>query len=292
MPTQPGPRREHPSTYVVSDRSNPEELTRLQLQDDLITTSMGGVLPEQTDLSPFQNVLDIGCGTGNWLIELAKITSTCTRLVGVDVSLTFVEYARAQAEAAQVSDRVEFYSMDALRMLEFPARTFDLVNQRFGVSWLRTWDWPKLLQEMLRVARPGGVLRLTEGEIAPESPSLALTRLGALWIDALYQAGHLWKPQRGTSTEVLASLLERHRIEQVQACPYTLTYAAGTPEWQRFCENIHLGFQVIAPFLRKWVHLPDDYTELCHSAIREMHQPDFVATVQVLTVWGKVPFSA
>src|SRR4051812_40492626 len=111
MPIQPGPRREHPSTYVVQDRSNPEELTRLQIQDSLITTSMGGVLPEQTDLSPFQRVLDVGCGTGRWLIELAKTTSTCDRLVGVDVSLTFVEYARAQAEAAQVSDRVEFYSM-------------------------------------------------------------------------------------------------------------------------------------------------------------------------------------
>jgi hypothetical protein len=42
MSTPTDPRREHPSTYVVQDRGNVEELTRLQLQDHLITTSMGG----------------------------------------------------------------------------------------------------------------------------------------------------------------------------------------------------------------------------------------------------------
>ncbi len=145
MPTRPEGRREHPSTYFVQDRANPEEMERLRLQDALITTSMGGILPEQPDLTTFRQVLDVGCGTGGWLIVLAKALPTCTRLTGVDVSQTFVNYARAQAQAAQVSDRVEFYAMDALRMLEFPNNSFDLVNQRFGISWLRTWDWPKLL---------------------------------------------------------------------------------------------------------------------------------------------------
>jgi hypothetical protein len=38
--------KEHPSTYFVQDRSNKEEVQRLQLQDHLLTTAMGGVLPE------------------------------------------------------------------------------------------------------------------------------------------------------------------------------------------------------------------------------------------------------
>ncbi len=65
-------RQEHPSTYVVQDRSNREELARLQLQDDLMTQGMGGVLPEQPDPASLRRVLDVGCGTGGWLIETAR----------------------------------------------------------------------------------------------------------------------------------------------------------------------------------------------------------------------------
>src|SRR5579883_3384815 len=133
MSTSPEPKREQPNTYVVQDRSNQEELSRLQIQDRLFTQAMGGVLPEQPDPTIFTRVLDVGCGTGDWLIELAQTTPSCKLLVGVDASRTFVEYARAQAQAAQVSDRVEFYVGDALRMLEFPTGFFDLVNQRAGM---------------------------------------------------------------------------------------------------------------------------------------------------------------
>jgi 2-polyprenyl-3-methyl-5-hydroxy-6-metoxy-1,4-benzoquinol methylase len=55
---------EHPSTYFVQDRSSKEELQRLQIQDHLLTTAMGGVLPEQLETIRLQRVLDIGCGTG------------------------------------------------------------------------------------------------------------------------------------------------------------------------------------------------------------------------------------
>jgi ubiquinone/menaquinone biosynthesis C-methylase UbiE len=130
MPISPEPRREQPSTYFVQDRTHQEELDRLRALDHMFTTTMGGVLPEQSNLTRFEHVLDVACGTGNWLIELAQTIPTCTSLVGVDASLAFVGYARAQAEAAQVGDRVKFHVMDALRMLEFPNASFDLVNHR------------------------------------------------------------------------------------------------------------------------------------------------------------------
>src|SRR5713101_6116958 len=81
----------------------------------MLTTGMGGVLPEQPDPAIFRRVLDVGCGTGGWLIEAAKTYPSMTLLVGVDVSKRMVEYARSRAEAEQLGERVQFQTMDALR---------------------------------------------------------------------------------------------------------------------------------------------------------------------------------
>jgi len=289
MPISPEPKREHPSTYFVQDRSNQEELNRLQVQDHLLTASMGGVLPEQPNPTGILRVLDVGCGTGGWLIELAQTTPTCTVLVGVDASLKFVEYARAQAAAAQVSDRVEFHVMDALRMLEFPDAFFDLVNQRFASGWLRTWDWRKLLQEYQRVCRPGGVVRITEPELAARSNSPALSRLTELFLQAFYQAGNLFTPTPESVTSELAHLLHQHGLQQVQTRACTLEYRAGSLEGQRYIEDIQLIYRTVVPFLRKWARVPDDYEDIYQQMLSEMQQPSFVATLGLLTAWGNAP---
>src|SRR4029077_12157166 len=118
------PSKEHPSTYRVEDGSNQKELTRLQVQDRIVTQGMGGVLPEQSDPTTFRHVLDVGCGTGGWLIEVAKAFPDIQLLIGTDISGKMIEYARARAREEGVSDRVEFHVMDSLRMLEFPAAYF------------------------------------------------------------------------------------------------------------------------------------------------------------------------
>jgi ubiquinone/menaquinone biosynthesis C-methylase UbiE len=285
------PRREHPSTYFVQDRSNEEELTRLQIQDQMVTTSMGGVLPEQPDPAIFRRVLDVGCGTGGWLIEAAKTYPDMSVLVGVDVSSKMVDYAQGQAEARQVSDRVQFRAMDALRMLEFPANYFDLVNQRIGASYLRTFDWPKLLQEFQRVTRPGGVIRVTEGNIIVQSTSPALTRLYELALDAFYRAGHFFTPESNGVTSQLARLLHQYGFQNVQTRAHALQYRTGTAEWQRFYEDMRHSFRTALPFLRKWSRVPDDYEVIYQQALSEMQQPDFAATWSLLTAWGSKPSS-
>ncbi|HTK06813.1 MAG TPA: class I SAM-dependent methyltransferase [Ktedonobacteraceae bacterium] len=285
IPSKPG--REQPSTYFVQDRASQEELSRLQVLDQMFTVGMEGVLSEQPDPTVFPHVLDVACGTGGWLIELAKTTPTCTRLVGIDVSRTFVEYARAQAEAAGVSDRVEFHVMDALRMLEFPDHSFDLVNHRSASSWLRTWDWPKLLQEYQRMVREGGVVRVTEPSWWV-SASPALTRHSALSLQAAHRAGYFFTSTGEGVTSELVRLLELHGLHDVHTHTYHLHYRVGTPEWQYFFENLKFGMRTMVPFLRKWAHVPEDYEELCQQAQSEMQQPDFVANMSLLTAWGNV----
>jgi len=252
MPASRDPRvNDNPSTYFVQDRKNQQELTRLKLQDGMITAVMGGVLPEQLDPTVFHRVLDVGCGTGGWIIEAAQTYPTMS-LIGIDICQRMVEYACTQAEARQVSGRVKFHVMDALGTLDFPTAVFDLVNLRFGVSFVRTWDWPKMLSELMRVTRPGGVIRVTEGEIGSQSNSPALTQLFEMEQCALFRSGHLFTQESGGLIDHLARLLKQYGCQQVQTKLYTREYRAGTVEGEAFCKNLILLFQTLRPFIQKW----------------------------------------
>jgi ubiquinone/menaquinone biosynthesis C-methylase UbiE len=285
MTTNP-PRRDLPNTYFVQDRSNLDELTRLDIQGRMLTAGMGGVLAEQADPTNFGRVLDVGCGTGDWLIETAKTYPNISMLIGVDASKRMIDYAREQAKAAQVDDRVEFAVMDALLILEFPNGYFDLVNQRMCASFLRTWEWPKLLSEYRRVTRHGGVIRITEMDKIPQSGSAALTRLSRLFTDAFYHAGHWFAPDHDGVGPELERLLKQHEIQNVQTRPHVLEYRAGTPEGQMFYEDMSRIFRTSVPFIRRWMKLPNDYDAIYQQALTDMQQPDFVAQWTFLTAWG------
>jgi ubiquinone/menaquinone biosynthesis C-methylase UbiE len=281
--------REYGNTYFVQDRNNQEELARLQVLDQMLTAGMGGVLAEQPHPITFQHVLDVGCGTGGWLIEAAMQYPDISLLIGVDANRRFVQYASQVAETQQVNHRVEFHEMDALLILEFPPDFFDLVNHRGAASWLRTWDWPKLLGEYQRVCKPGGIIRVTEGDWLSEKTHPALARLIDMTLEAVCHAGYYFTPQSNGVTGQLARLLERYGVQNVQTKAYTLEFRAGTPAGQLFYENFRLGYRTVLPFFRRWIRVPDDYEEIYLQALQEMQQPDFVATWNLLTAWGTCP---
>jgi ubiquinone/menaquinone biosynthesis C-methylase UbiE len=287
-------RHQLPSTYAVRDRANPDELTRLRLQDDLVTAEMGGPLPEQANADKFRRILDVGCGTGGWLIEAAKTYPNITRLVGVDVNTYLIDYARKQAEEEGVSDRVEFQVMDALLILEFPRGYFDLVNLRFGTSFMRTWNWPKMISELKRVTYPGGVVRLTE-VLRVHSSSPAHIRLLGIIGEALFNAGHLFSQGKveetfaectGGIANDLERLLDQYGLHDIQTRVSNVHYRAGTPAGQHYIEDIRLSVKNVIPFVRKWGYLSDDYDVLARQALEEMQQPGYSGHWDVLTAWG------
>src|SRR5947209_15660837 len=257
------------------------------IQDQLVTEGMGGPLAEQADPEAFRRVLDVGCGPGGWILEAARLYPQM-ELVGIDISWRMIEYARAQAQAQRLSDGVKFLVMDALRPLDFPDGSFDLVNSRLASSFMLIKDWPRLLQEMLRVTRPGGTVRVTEGgNIQSSSP--ALTRLGQMMFLAGYKAGQSTRPEIWGITSMLAQLLSASGCQHVQTKAYTLEYPVGTVAAQNFAQDSMYLFQTLRPFLRKWDCAPEDYDAVYEQALLEMQQNDFHATWDFLTAWGTTP---
>jgi ubiquinone/menaquinone biosynthesis C-methylase UbiE len=274
-----------PNTYVGQNQPVQDELFRLTLQSNLITASMGGPLADLPAPTRFRRILDIGSGSGSWIIETARKYPDVS-LVGIDISEQMVKYAREQAALHQVSDRVEFHVMDVLRMLEFPDTSFDLVNLRLGLSFLRTWDWSKLLGETLRVTRPKGLLRVTDTELVQPSTSSALMQLNGMSVRSFFRAGHLFAEDTTGLTAHLALLLTRHGYRQVETKEYQLEYQAGTVEGEMFYEDMKYVFQALYPFFKKWGCAPKNYDEIYQQALEEMQLPEFKTTWKLLSAWG------
>lgn len=98
-------------------------------------------------LTEASQVLEVGCGTGNYIIALAEATG-CTAW-GLDPSLSMLARARAR------SDRVRFLGGRAER-IGLPSATFDLI---FSVDVIHhVADRLAYFQEARRLLRPGGQL--------------------------------------------------------------------------------------------------------------------------------------
>ena len=94
-------------------------------------------------------VLEIAPGPGYFAIELAKLGYRS--IVGLDISRSFVDIARTNAERAGVA--VDFRQGDAAHM-PFPAESFDFLLCRAA---FKNFSQPvRALQEMFRVLKPGG----------------------------------------------------------------------------------------------------------------------------------------
>lgn len=290
MPTPIDPRgKDNPSTYFVSDSGSEVEMIRLIIQDNVVTAGMGGPLAEQPKPEELRRVLDIGCGPGGWILEAATAYPLMS-LVGIDISWKMIEYARAQAQARQLNHATEFHVMDARRPLEFPDASFDLVNLRFGGSYLRVSDWPPFLRELARVTCPGGVLRVTEGGL-PQSNSPAQMRFSEMLSCAATKAGYGVTLEYGEMQPALIRLLNECGYQIVQSKVHVLEHKADTVAGQSLYQDAIYGFQSLKPFLQKMGCAPENYDEICQQALIEMQQKDFRGTWKLTTAWGTKPLS-
>ncbi|CAJ0635076.1 15873_t:CDS:2, partial [Entrophospora sp. SA101] len=103
-------------------------------------------------------VLDIGCGSGNWLLEMAEEYPNAN-FVGIDISPIFPnEYD------SNKPTNVAFLKFDALSEsgLPFPDDTFDFVYQKFMGLFINEKKWMKHIEELIRITKPGGWIEIMD----------------------------------------------------------------------------------------------------------------------------------
>jgi len=130
-------------------------------------------------------VLDAGCGTGIYSLELAKRGAF---VAGLDASSGMLELARAKAGRAGLN--IDFVKADALH-IPFPDGHFDLVLSVCMLCFVKERE--AAILEMKRVLRPGG--RIVIALLNSRSPWAFLRRAKGLFRKSVYNNAEFLSPR-------------------------------------------------------------------------------------------------
>lgn len=158
------------SHYIIrggdSGASRLHILARAYLPGTLSLLDRAGVLPGM-------HVLDLGCGTGEVTLELARRVGREGHVVGIDMDEGVLQHARAAGEALNLT-----VDWRAGRAEDLAAKAaYDLVYARFVMSHLS--DPATVLARMRQAVRPGGRIVLEDIDITVHAhwpPSAAFRR--------------------------------------------------------------------------------------------------------------------
>jgi ubiquinone/menaquinone biosynthesis C-methylase UbiE len=284
----------HPNenSYVI-DPESAAEMARLLEMDHMLNKHMGGLLPEDIDLSTVHDILDIACGPGGWVQEVA-FAYPQKRVVGIDISQTMLSYARAQA-AIQGLDNTSFLFMDATAPLQFPDNSFDMVNTRFLGGFLWKEAWPKLVAECVRITCPGGIIRLTETDTAIGiTNSVALENMNRMLIKAGYRTGRSFHPTEdsyhGALTPMLRTFLEQGGCHLIRQIPYMIDYSANSPDHAAPSKNLRLAMKLLQPFLLKLgIATSAELESIYQQLVEELESDDFRGISYFISAYGQKP---
>ena len=133
------------------------------------------------DLAPGSAVLELAPGPGYFAIELAKLSSF--EITGLDISKTFVEIARRNAQEAKVA--VDFRQGDASH-IPFADDTFDFLLCR--AAFKNFSDPLGAVREMYRVLKKGGraVIIDLRRDASRKSVNDMVDQLGMGWASTIF----------------------------------------------------------------------------------------------------------
>jgi ubiquinone/menaquinone biosynthesis C-methylase UbiE len=118
-----------------------------------------GLMGRRLSFERVQDVLDVGCGVGHWGQLLARVLPNGARVQGVDRDPVWIEKAAARATSNGLGDRFN-YQVGVAEKLPFADASFDLVTCQTVL--IHTPDPGVAINEMIRVARPGGLILAAE----------------------------------------------------------------------------------------------------------------------------------
>ena len=155
---------------------------RLRYRNPGATLADYGIAPDMT-------ILDLGCGTGTFTLELARMVGEGGRIHAVDLQQPLIDRTRQRLLAAGLQDRVQLHCCGA-EALPLGTESVDLVVMIATLPQIP--DRFAALSEVQRVLKVGG--RLVLSEELPD-PAYVLPSVSRHWAE---EAGFRFVAQLGT----------------------------------------------------------------------------------------------
>lgn len=271
------------NTYVIDPESG-AEMARLIDQDITISRAIGALFPGGIVPESGQKVLDVACGPGGWALEVAYEYPE-VQVMGIDISQAMIAYANMRTQTQHLTN-AQFRVMNVLEPLAFADNSFDLVNARLMTSFLPRDAWPRVVKELARIARPGGVIIHTECETFGESNIQSIEELSSVINEAMYRAGLYIGKGKGVPAR-LPQFLQEAGCTNIQQEQHVLDSSYGTPMHKASLENLRVGIQLVRPFvLRLGLVTPEKFDELFARSVQDMQSERMRGTWTFVTVWG------
>ncbi|MFZ0584446.1 MAG: methyltransferase domain-containing protein [Candidatus Acidiferrales bacterium] len=108
-------------------------------------------IPKLLAIARDSNVLEIGCGSGGYALQLAVTTGA--RILGLDINESGIDKANQLAQAKGLAAQARFELRDVTQDLASPAHTFDAAFANDVLCHIPAR--PALLAEIFRVLKPG-----------------------------------------------------------------------------------------------------------------------------------------
>ncbi|KAF8889986.1 hypothetical protein CPB84DRAFT_1785092 [Gymnopilus junonius] len=231
---------------VPYPRSYGKEVVDLDVWETMTALDIAGSLTWHVFSTPPTKVLDIGCGTGTWILQCAGTWKEC-HFVGLDIVPLHPNLQNVGS--SDFASRVTWVQHNFLDVLPFQTEEFDFVyalGQGSLMSYisilplvLTMKQWDTLFEEIARVMKPGAALELAEEDLFfPGKPidddeeeiisvtpddSSSVTRRNSISSDR-----HRSSVSAVNGVDKLVEVSERSSHEtSVTAVPYTVPPRAG-----------------------------------------------------------------
>jgi ubiquinone/menaquinone biosynthesis C-methylase UbiE len=282
--------RQREDTYIL-DPENIAEMARLELQGKVLTKGMGGILVEYGNTLPegSQRVLDLGCGPGEWVREVAQAFPH-VEVTGLDISKIMIAYAQAMVQDQHL-ENAHFVQGNVVVSLPFPDNHFDLVNARFLGVVIKGDRWQAAVSEWARVVRPGGSIRLTELDDKSWSNKPASQQLALQMIRVARKNGYGFGESQDAFniTSMLPLLLERAGCSEIHEYPTCLSASAGSEYHKSLLQDYRVIGKLIGPLLQTLGLSREEIEQMYLAMLREMASPDFQGEYALRTVSARKP---